>query len=113
MSQSKAVISHWYSTKLVRNGSCNEIFPISNIKMQNFFLSEFVEVIQTHKKTMCDTLTHQGQAICFRHSKQVPSLKALQKGSFPQSTTLLCPLWSLITKIIGVYTIYVAYNYKK
>lgn len=74
--------------------------------MQNFFLSELVKVTQDDKKTMCDTLTHQGQAVCFRHSKQVPCLKAIQKGSFPRNTTVLCPLWSLIMKIIEVYTMY-------
>lgn len=58
-------------------------------------------------------LTHQGQAICLRQSKQVPCLKTLQKGSFPQNATVLCPLWSLIVKIIEVYSMYVPYNYKK
>lgn len=55
--------------------------------MQIFFLSELVKIPQTHKKTMCDTLT-QRQAICLRHSKQVPCLKALQKGSFPQNASI-------------------------
>lgn len=66
--------------------------PSQISKCKFFFLYEPVKVTQTHKKTMCDTLTHQGQAICLRCSKQVPCLKALQKGSFPQNATVLCPL---------------------